>query len=242
VLTFREYLIVLVFESRQALRRYELWLPYAISSVLGLFVIAKGYQAFGGEKAQAFFVLGWVPMVMVIAGTLGTVSAVVSLSLGGLAYWLSLPLSVGQVVSAKLLAGVSTSLLVSLFALSVVAALILHDAAVFAPSKLVALMLLGAAIAGLLAALAVLVRDLNKLSVVTVLAGGVLQYVSDAYTPVLALPAWMRPLVFANPVSLASNVLRTGELSLLFYLTLEAALFFGAGVYALVWRVRRQLG
>ena len=220
----------------------ELWLPYTVSSLLGLFMIARGYQAFGGREAEAFFVLGWVPMVIVVAGTLGTVSAVVSLSLGSLLYWLSLPLSVGQVVSAKLLAGISTSLLVSLLVLAATGAFILHDATVFAPANLLALGLLGAAVAGLLAALVVLVRDLNRLSVVTVLASGVLQYLSTVYTPILALPDWVRPLVLANPVSLASAVLRTGEALPLFFLALEAALFFGVGVYALAARVRRQRG
>ncbi len=238
----REYLVLLVFEVRQSVRRVELWLPYAVSSTLGLFMITKGYQAFGGEGARWFFALGWVPVVMVLAGTLGTVSAVVSLSLGSLAYWLSLPLSVRQVVGAKLLAGTSTSLLVSLFVLFVVGVFILHDVRVFAPLNLLALTLLGAAVSGLLAALAVWVRDLNRLSVVTVLASGALQYLSTVYTPILALPEWLRPVVFFNPVSLASRVLRTGALEAFLFLALESALLFGAGVFALVSRVRRQRG
>ncbi|ADR35684.1 daunorubicin resistance ABC transporter, inner membrane subunit B [Oceanithermus profundus DSM 14977] len=59
--------------------------------------------------------------------------------------------------------------------------------------------------------------------------------------PLDRLAPWVRALVLANPVTLASEVLRTGESALLAALAAEAAGLFVVGVYLLARRVRTQL-
>ena len=237
----RELLIVALYEAGSALRRWELWLPYAFSATLGLFMVSQGFGAFGGETAQRFFVLGWIPFSTVTAASLGTITVVLGLSHQSLRYWLSLPLSVRQVVAVKLVMGVTMGLLVAGVTLAAAAFWILRAPTLFNLQTALVLLLLTFATSGLLAALSIMVRDITKMSILTILISAILQYVSSVYVPLDSLAPWLRGLVLANPVTLASEVLRTGEAALLAALAGEAVGLFVAGVYLLARRVRTQL-
>ncbi len=237
----RELGVVALYEAGSAVRRWELWLPYAFSATLGLFMVSRGFDAFGGAAAERFFVLGWIPFSTVTAASLGTITVVLGLSHQSLRYWLSLPLSVRQVVAVKLVMGVTMGLLVAAATLVFAAVWILRSAALINLETALVLLLLTFATSGLLAALSILVRDITKMSILTILISAILQYVSSVYVPLDSLAPWVRGLVLANPVTLASEVLRTGEAALLAALAGEAAGLFVAGVYLLARRVRTQL-
>ncbi len=237
----RELLIVAGYEAGSAARRWELWLPYMFSATLGLFMVSLGFDAFGGQGAQRFFVLGWIPFSTVTAASLGTITVVLGLSHQPLRYWLSLPLSVRQVVAVKLVMGVTMGLIVAAATLAFSVVWILRSMALLNSVTALVLILLTLATSGLLAALSILVRDITKMSILTILISSVLQYVSSVYVPMESLAPWVRALVLVNPVTLASEVLRIGATSLLAALGAEALLLFVAGVYVLALRVRTQL-
>ncbi|GEM89189.1 ABC transporter permease [Oceanithermus desulfurans] len=236
-----ELLIVARYEAGSAVRRWELWLPYMFSATLGLFMVSLGFGAFGGKAAQRFFVLGWVPFSTVTAASLGTITVVLGLSHQPLRYWLSLPLSVRQVVAVKLVMGVTMGLIVAAATLAFSVVWILRSLALLNSVTALVLFLLTVATSGLLAALSILVRDITKMSILTILISSILQYLSSVYVPMDSLDPWLRALLLVNPVTLASEVLRTGDAALLAALAAEASLFFVAGVYVLALRVRTQL-
>jgi len=238
---FRELAAIAVYEAGNALRRWEIWLPYAFSATLGLLMVSRGFAAFGGTAAERFFVLGWVPFSTVTAASLGTITVVLGLSHQSLRYWLSLPLSIRQVIAVKLVMGVTMGLLVAATTLFFAALVVLRNIALINVATLAVLLLLTFATSGLLAALSLLVRDITKISVLTILVSAVLQYLSTLYVPMDSLAPWLRAPVLLNPVTLASETLRTGEMALFFGLGLEAAAFFVAGVYLLSKRVETQL-
>ncbi|MBB6029173.1 ABC-type polysaccharide/polyol phosphate export permease [Oceanithermus desulfurans] len=203
--------------------------------------MSLGFGAFGGKAAQRFFVLGWVPFSTVTAASLGTITVVLGLSHQPLRYWLSLPLSVRQVVAVKLVMGVTMGLIVAAATLAFSVVWILRSLALLNSVTALVLFLLTVATSGLLAALSILVRDITKMSILTILISSILQYLSSVYVPMDSLDPWLRALLLVNPVTLASEVLRTGDAALLAALAAEASLFFVAGVYVLALRVRTQL-
>jgi len=237
----RELAAIALYEAENAVRRWEIWLPYAFSATLGLFMVSRGFAAFGGPAAERFFALGWVPFSTVTAASLGTITVVLGLSHQSLRYWLSLPLSIGQVIAVKLVMGVTMGMLVAATTLLFAAFGILHRATLLGPGTLLVLFLLTFATSGLLAALSLLVRDITKISILTILVSAVLQYLSTLYVPLERLTPWLRALVLVNPVTLAGEALRTGAAAPLAALAAEAAVFFVAGVYLLSRRVRTQL-
>jgi len=161
----RELGIVALYEAGSAVRRWELWLPYIFSATLGLFMVSRGFGSFGGKAAERFFVLGWIPFSTVTAASLGTITVVLGLSHQSLRYWLSLPLSVRQVVAVKLVMGVTMGLLVAVATLVFAAVWILHSAALVSFETALVLLLLTFATSGLLAALSIAVRDITKMSI-----------------------------------------------------------------------------
>ena len=144
-------------------------------------------------------------------------------------------------VAVKLVMGVTMGLIVAAATLAFSVVWILRSMALLNSMTALVLILLTLTTSGLLAALSILVRDITKMSILTILISSVLQYVSSVYVPMKSLAPWVRVLVLVNPVTLASEVLRTGDATLLVALAVEALLLFVAGVYVLALRVRSQL-
>ncbi len=237
----REILVVLGYEAKSSARRWELWLPFVLSSVVGMLMISRGYRSFGGDAAQQFFIRGWIPLSMVTAAMLSTVATITGLSVGSLRYWLSLPLSRTQVVSVKMFANLTMGLLVSTLTLLLAGVLIIGVTVLATLPNLILLILLSSAISGLMAGLTVAIKDLSKLSLLTILLGGSLQYLSSVYVPLQELHPVLKMLVIINPVTLASESLRGNYTTFLPILFAEAVVFYTFGLIQLSRRVRNIL-
>jgi len=238
---WRELLILLSYEAYASVRRWELWAPFVLSSVVGMLMISRGYRAFGGDAAQQFFIRGWIPLAMVTVAMLSTVSTISSLSAESLKYWLSLPVSSTQVVGIKMFANLVMGLVVSSVTLFFAGLFIIGLSNLATLPNLLLLIVLASATSGLLAGLTVAVKDLSKLSLLTILLSGSLQYLSSVYVPLDDLHPLLRTLVLINPVTLASESLRGSYSAYLPILFVEAVLFYSFGVYQLSRRVRLLL-
>ena len=238
---WRELLILLGYEGYTSVRRWELWVPFVLSSVVGMLMISRGYRAFGGDEARQFFVRGWIPLAMVTAAMLSTVSTISSLSAESLKYWLSLPLSSTQIVGIKMFANLIMGLLVSSVTLIFAGLFIIGISNLATLPNLLLLIVLASATSGLLTSLTVAVKDLSKLSLLTILLSGSLQYLSSVYVPLDDLHPLLKTLVLINPVTLASESLRGSYSTYLPVLFAEAILFYSFGVYQMSKRVRSLL-
>jgi len=193
---------------QEAFSRWEFLLPFAANQLLSLWVFSWGFPKVAGlEYAQALAV-GWIGFAMVTVGVISGVTLTIDLSAHKIRYWLSLPVVPGAIILGKLLSTSALCVAASLFTLALGQVLILQLTAAQALWMLVALILQGFALVGLLASISIFIRDITKIGVIISLIVGVLQYFSVVYFPIEIFPPYLRVLVHLNPLTYAINFTR----------------------------------
>jgi ABC-2 type transport system permease protein len=193
---------------KDAFTRWELLLPFAVNQLLALWVFIWGFQKIAGSEYAQTLAIGWIGFAMVTIAVISSVTLTIDLSLQKIRYWLSLPVAPGAIVLGKLLSAVALSVVASLFTLGLGRILLLQLNLSQTVWVLLALVLQGFTLIGLLASISIFIRDITKIGVIVSLVVGALQYLSVVYFPIEIFPAYLRVLVYLNPLTYAINFIR----------------------------------
>jgi len=223
---------------REAFSRWELLLPFAVNQLLALWVFTWGFQKIAGSVYAQTLAIGWIGFAMVTIAVISSVTLTIDLSLQKIRYWLSLPVTPGAIVLGKLLSAVALSVVASLFTLGLGRVLLLKLDLSQTLWILAALVLQGFTLVGLLASLSIFIRDITKIGVIVSLVVGALQYLSVVYFPIEIFPAYVRALIYLNPLTYAINFIRSLLLSNRFdLLSLAMLMVLSVGWLAVGWTV-----
>ncbi len=198
---------------KEAFTRWELLLPFAVNQLLALWVFTWGFQKVAGSEYAQTLAIGWIGFAMVTTAVISSVTLTIDLSMQKIRYWLSLPVAPGAIVLGKLLSAVALSVVASLFTLSLGRVLLLKLDLSQTLWVLTALVLQGFTLVGLLASISIFIRDITKIGVIVSLVVGALQYLSVVYFPIEIFPAYLRALIYLNPLTYAINFIRALLLS-----------------------------
>lgn len=193
---------------KEAFTRWELLLPFAVNQLLALWVFTLGFQKIAGSEYAQTLAIGWIGFAMVTTAVISSVTLTIDLSMQKIRYWLSLPVAPGAIVLGKLLSAVALSVVASLFTLSLGRVLLLKLDLSQTLWILTALVLQGFTLVGLLASISIFIRDITKIGVIVSLVVGALQYLSVVYFPIEIFPAYLRVLIYLNPLTYAINFIR----------------------------------
>jgi ABC-2 type transport system permease protein len=193
---------------KDAFTRWELLLPFAVNQLLALWVFIWGFQKIAGSEYAQTLAIGWIGFAMVTIAVISSVTLTIDLSLQKIRYWLSLPVAPGAIVLGKLLSAVALSVVASLFTLGLGRVLLLQLDSRQTLWIFVTLVLQGFTLVGLLASISVFIRDITKIGVIISLVVGALQYLSVVYFPIEIFPAYLRVLIYLNPLTYAINFIR----------------------------------
>lgn len=228
-------------------KRWDTLVAGMFSGALGLLTMVCGFKRYlPGTAYESTFATGWVAYTMVLAGVAGSIAATVDLSLGRIRYLLSLPVTPVMIASSKMCGATATSFLVSLAMLALGNPLVLHLSFPNALWALGALMLQALSIVGIMCTLSPFVADMTKLGLVGSIAAGSLQYLSSVYFPPEVFPAWVRPIIYINPLTYSVNFFRSlvrkepAHFAFV-YLAASASLCVGLGVWSLTRSLVRRM-
>lgn len=194
---------------KESFSRWELLVPFTVNQLLALWVFSWGFQKVAGLEYAQTLAIGWIGFSMVTIGVISSVTLTIDLSLQKIRYWLSLPVSPGAIVLGKLLSAGALSIVASLFTLALGRALLLQINPTQTLWVLLALVLQGLTLIGLLASISVFIRDITKIGVIVSLIVGALQYLSVIYFPIEIFPSYVRALIYLNPLTYAINFIRS---------------------------------
>lgn len=227
--------------------RWNIIAPGLFSGSLALITMVYGFRNYlQGMAYESTFATGWVAYAMVMAGISASITATVDLSLDRVRYLLSLPLTPSMIVVSKMCGAAATAFVVSLATLALGNPLVLHLSSAEALVALVALIFQSLSVVGIMCTLSHLVPDITKLGLIGSIASGALQYLSSVYFPVTVFPAWMRPVIYANPLTHSVNLIRSLVVGApagleLVYLGVSAAVCVGLGVWSLTRSLIRRI-
>lgn len=228
----RSFLHLTWHELGKLLPQVSLWGPLLLLSTMGFWSVGQGFLAFASPDGARFFWKGWLAFSTVSGASLVAFRTFAALAGAPLLYWASLPLPLGLVLAAKLLAGVLLG--TGIAALS-------HGLALREPVALgdvFTLLLVAMAVVGLVALLGFFVRNLAHLSGFSLILNVFLQYLSAVYLPLESFPSWLEPVVSINPITLGAEALRGGPL---WPVLLLGVSLFSLGISLLAQRARRLL-
>ncbi len=198
---------------KEAFTRWELLLPFAVNQLLALWVFSWGFQRVAGIEYAQMLVIGWIGFAMVTIGVISSITLTVDLSLQKIRYWLSLPVAPGAIVLGKLFSSSALCIAASLFTLGLGQLFLLRISLSQTLWVLVALILQGFTLVGVLASISIFIRDITKIGVIVSLIIGILQYLSVVYFPMEIFPAPLRAVIYLNPLTYAITFIRALVLS-----------------------------
>lgn len=201
----RSFLYLTWHELGKLLPQVSLWGPLLLLSAMGFWSVGQGFLAFASPDGARLFWKGWLAFSTVSGASLVAFRTFAALAGSPLLYWASLPLPLGLVLAAKLLAGVLLGTGIS--ALS--HALALRELP--ALGDVFTLLWVAMAVVGLVALLGFFVENLAHLSGLSLILNVFLQYLSAVYLPLERFPAWLQPVVSINPITLGAQALRGGS-------------------------------
>ena len=193
---------------RAAFTRWDVLLPLMFTNVLALIIFSFGFKHVVGVEFAVSLSIGWIALSMVTIGVTSTIVMTIDLTLTQLHYLLSLPVSLRTILIGKLGSVVVLALCAAAVVLACGQFLLLHTTGGNLVLLLVVLVLQAWTLIGMLSGLAALIQDLSKLAVWTNFAMGALQFISVVYFPIEIFPAYVRPLLYLNPLTYAINFSR----------------------------------
>ncbi len=232
-------------DLRESLRRWTVIVPSLFSSLLGLAVMVYGFRAtFRDSTYYLTFATGWIAYAMVLTGVTASIVATVDLTTTRVRYLLSLPVPTGAVVLGKLWGACTVALVISLVLLGVSEPLILHLSLRALLVTLLALVMQSIAVVGLITGLTYLARDISRMSIISSLAVGALNYISAVYFPPETFPPALRWLIYANPLTHSVGVIRSllagsPDYTELWVLTLITSVLLVVGYLSMLRTIRR---
>lgn len=198
-------------EVKSALKvRWNLFLPGIISGALALVTLVYGYRKFlSGTSYEFTFATGWIAYAMVMAGVTASITVTVDLKLDRVRYLLSLPVTPRAIVISKMCGAATTALVVSVAMLALGNPMVLHLPLWQTLLSLGVLIFQALAVVGIICALSQFIDDLTKLGLMSSVASGVLHHLSSVNFPPWVFPVWIRPVIYANPITHSVNFIRS---------------------------------